>query len=126
MGLDQYAYSRTAEEMEIFGAETIPDFQWRKHPRLHRFMEALWKSKKDANDGEEFNNCSVRLHYEDIALLKSLVVRNKLPKSEGGFFFGHQYQDETAELYQKQDIQFCNWALDEIGQGQQIYYDSWW
>ena len=77
MGLDQYAYSRTADEMQIFDGEAIPDFQWRKHPKLHRFMEELWKTR-EANDGEEFNNIAVRLHYEDIALLKSLVVKNKL------------------------------------------------
>lgn len=114
MGLDQYAFSRKKDTIK---------YQWRKHSRLQQFMENLYNEKGYTN---EFNNQEVILNREDVLKLQKAVKNNTLPKSEGGFFFGDEFQDEQAKEYKKFDLQFCTWALKELDKGKDVIYDSWW
>lgn len=113
MGLDQYAWSRENEE---------PEFQWRKHAKLQEFMENKWHEKSQ----EAFNCVDLYLDLDDIKELEEAIKDNTMPESEGGFFYGHQFQDESAKEYKKQDLEFCKWAKNEILNGRNVIYHCWW
>ena len=112
MGLDQYAYSREAVE--------TADYQWRKHPNLQGWMERLWRERFDISTDGEFC-CEIQLYKEDILQLAVDIQANDLPATDG-FFFG----SNSDEQYREQDMEFCKWALTEIFQGREVYYDSSW
>ena len=118
MGLDQYA-SNSLED----GYVENDIFYWRKHSQLQAFMQEKWDH---LNSGEEFNIAPLRLTKEDILDLKKRLLFGILPRSEGGFFFGHQFQDEASERYREQDLKFCEWALEQIDDGLPVYYQCWW
>ena len=67
MGLDMYAWKTKAKDLED-GQERLAD--WRKHNRLHGYMEELWESKGRPFDTDEQNpmgsnfNC-IPLQYEN-------------------------------------------------------------
>tara|TARA_R100000152_G_C6765149_1_gene189914 strand:- start:103 stop:444 length:342 start_codon:yes stop_codon:yes gene_type:complete len=113
MGLDQYAISRTY---------VSPDFHWRKHPNLQGWMERLWESR----GGEGCFNCvELRLYKEDIEQLAVDIMSGNLNgggEDTQGFFFG----SNSDEYYKDQDLEFCKWALEEIAQGNEVFYDSSW
>ena len=115
MGLDQYAYSREATGRA--------DYQWRKHPNLHGWMEQLWISRYGTENTEwdSFNGVEVLLDASDIKELIIAIMSNDLPATEGFFFGG-----DADEYYRKQDLEFCEWALNEIENGREVYYDSSW
>jgi len=112
MGLDQYAWSRENEE---------PKFLWRKHAKLQEFMENKWHEKSQ----EGFNCVDLYLDLDDIKELEKAINDNKMPESEGGFFYGHQFQDESAKEYKEQDLEFCKWAKNEILNGRNVIYHCW-
>jgi hypothetical protein len=112
MGLDQYAGSR-----EIMDSK----FVWRKHAKLQKYMEDLWYEQHDG----EFNCEYLVLSKVDIINLKDCIEKNQMPESEGGFFYGHQWQDESEKEYKEQDLEFCDWALKEIEQGKEVVYHCW-
>jgi len=112
MGLDQYAGSREPMESK---------FVWRKHAKLQAYMEDLWYSRHK----DEINCEELVLDKEDIIDLKEKLEKDEMPESEGGFFYGHEFQDESAKEYKEQDLEFCNWALNEIEQGRQVVYTCW-
>ena len=91
MGLDMYAYSINKNGEE----EQLAD--WRKHNRLHGWMEELWEDKGkpyegDLDDvegsfGSQFNCIPLELTFEDLKALQDVVNRKVMPET-GGFFFG--------------------------------------
>jgi hypothetical protein len=54
------------------------------------------------------------------------VATKSMPESGGGFFYGHQFQDESANEYYEQDLKFCEWAKQTMKEGDHVYYDCWW
>lgn len=113
MGLDHYAYIKTAESGDE--GET-PKFVWRKHSKLQTFMEALYEdctglSASDLNCGE------LALESDDLDALEKAVTDSALPRCEGGFFYCHQFQDEQATECRDCDLEFCAWARAELGPG---------
>lgn len=119
MGLDQYAYIKSTDE------NANPDYIWRKHAKLQTFMEALWADRTGRTTGE-LNCAELVLSLEDIETLERLLTTADLPRSEGGFFFGHQYQDEAAVEYAAYDAEFCTWARSQITAGEVVIYSCWW
>lgn len=111
MGLDQYASSYVKEHK----------FDWRKHAKLQVFFEHEWyKTNQD-----EFN-CKDLIVTEDMIIrLREAIEQGELSDSEGGFFYGNKEQNETAEYYYEQDLEFCNWALKEIENGRTVVYSCW-
>ena len=136
MGLDQYAYARLPEQKP---SEVEPKFIWRKFDRerlirginrsenakLHEFMERLFEART-GQPRDQLNCGELELLAEDIATLQALVERNELPESPGGFFFGHQWQDENAADYREKDLEFCAWAHTILQTRQKVFYSCWW
>jgi hypothetical protein len=141
MGLDQYAYAvMPHKENTNFGwfwegdeRETNVHLikQWRKHPNLQGFMEALFQMRADLEGyegrkggfGEErvFNLQPIRLTWEDLDTLEKAVTGQVLPSTEG-FFFG----DNADDYYREQDLEFISEARKAMRQDMEVYYDSWW
>ena len=135
MGLDQYAFSSvdplTVEKnddgrMEIKGTHG-EEFYWRKHSKLQAFFEdAILAGQLTPMVDGTFNCNPVKLDLPIIEQLYSALHKRELPKSEGGFFYGHEFQDESADEYREQDLKFCEWAVATIKAGDHVYYDCWW
>lgn len=137
MGLDMYAYAKDENGEE----ESLAD--WRKHNRLHGWMEELWEEKGKPFDGKleenpmgDFNCVPVELSLTDLEQLEAEIVNKTMP-STGGFFFGEDSYswDEDEEgnklpkgdyYYKETDLQFIEDARKAIQQGKKVYYNSWW
>ena len=122
MGLDQYAYSR---EVADRNEEISEQFYWRKHSKLQEFMETI-ANEREGMSPTDLNCGELELFEDEIIQLQELVKGNSLPESPGGFFYGHQFQDEAAENNRDQDLEFCKWALTEIKDGNHVFYSCWW
>ena len=72
-----------------------------------------------------FNCIPLYLDEDILEQLQELVEKDELPECEGGFFWGHQFQDESAKEYKKQDLEFCKWAIDATRNGHSVYYKCW-
>lgn len=102
-----------------------PAFVWRKHAKLQTWAEALFESRTGLSS-HELNCGELALSASDINVLRDLVEADSLPVCEGGFFFGHQFQDESASEYRTLDLEFCDWAMAQINEGETVYYSCWW
>jgi len=136
MGLDQYAYAKPSEDGE---QEEL--FYWRKHNRLHGWMEQLWedKGRPHFNDIEnplgDFNCQPVELTESDIEQLEAHVTNKALPET-GGFFFGDdsfEWTDDDGNppaegdyYYKEDDVKFITLARKALQEGKKVFYDSWW
>ena len=135
MGLDQYAYAKTSEDSE----EQEELAYWRKHNRLHGWMEDLYKDKgntiTEEGFGNSFNCVPVQLTLSDLEQLEAHVEDKSLPET-GGFFFGgdsYEQRDDDDKVfadgdyfYKGVDLQFIADARKAIAEGKEVYYDSWW
>ena len=132
MGLDMYAWKTKAKDIED-SQETLAD--WRKHNRLHGYMEMLWESKgkpldTDAQNpmGSNFNCIPLELDEDDLKKLKITIKSNDLPDTQG-FFFGHDSYDYDTEEVKEQreyDLEFVKNGLKAIKDGYKVVYSSWW
>lgn len=122
MGLDQYAYIKTAESGE---EGESAKFTWRKHSQLQTFMEALY-TERTGLDATDLNCGELVLQASDIDRLEKAVKDSALPHCEGGFFYGHQFQDDQASEYRDYDLEFCAWARTQIQAGSSVIYSCWW
>ena len=115
MGLDQFAE---------FRKEPTAKFYWRKHAALQEHMERLWEER---TGHETFNGQDLHLDEDDIKELRKAVLSGfKDCRSDGGMFFGHQYQDMTLEEYREDDLRFCDEAMKAIERGETVVYSCWW
>lgn len=120
MGLDMYAYKTSAQIADTdFDA---PDHceeiaYWRKHPKLHGWMEALYRRKGGA---AEFNCVPVKLDEADLDALEHAVNADELPFT-CGFFFGESRPEEKGD-----DLAFIRNARAAIAAGMNVFYSSWW
>lgn len=118
MGLDMNAYAVPAGT--TYDPETAEEIQyWRKNNALHGWMERLYRT----NGGTEMFNC-VPLHLtaENLKQLRKDIKADKLTPTEGFFFGAQTYTEEDK----KGDLHFIKSALEHIGLGKDIYYNSWW
>jgi|TARA_R100000093_G_scaffold64846_2_gene35797 hypothetical protein len=124
MGLDMWATITKGKE-----GEQIAD--WRKHNRLHGFMEQLWEDKgcpKKDNDDQTFNCIPLELNKEDLKELKATILTRALPETQG-FFFGHDSYDWSKDELKdadKYDLEFVTNALKALKDGYRVHYNSWW
>ena len=134
-----YAYAKDENGEE----ESLAD--WRKHNRLHGWMEDLWEDKGRPHEGNlddlqalgmgQFNCVPVELTLEDLDQLEADINQKVLPET-GGFFFGNDSfgwtDDDGNELpegdyyYKQTDLQFIEDARKAINEGKKVYYNSWW
>lgn len=113
MGLDMFLYKRQPSEEIGF---------WRKHNRLHGWMEKLWEER--GNTGE-FNCTDLVLYMEDLTKLQKDIEEKNLPKT-GGFFFGNDSYDYYDEEMQQEDLNIIKQAKKSIEEGYDIVYNCWW
>ena len=126
MGLDQYAQGLDKE------------FYWRKHARLQKFMsrehfEQNPKEKRDNSDLDHlgFNGDSKN---PNVNITKELLDRLEKAIKNGyceyfasdGFFWGQQFQEESAKEYKKQDMQFLKAARKALENNKVIKYNCSW
>ena len=142
MGLDQYAYvaSKKGQYNEFYETAefdgTTNDFEsetvtkpyelayWRKHPRLHGWMEQLWISKgrpRQSVGWPIFNGIELELTWDDLDELERAIRHGQLPDTEG-FFFGKPADNH----YYEQDLEFVNNAKAEVFLGLKVFYNSSW
>ena len=131
MGLDQYAFAldKAGEREELA--------YWRKHNRLHGWMEDLYQDKgnevTEEGVGNSFNCVPVQLTTSDLEQLEAHIEHKSLPETNG-FFFGddsYNYEDEdlnkSGGYYHKEDdLRFIGLARQALQEGKRVYYDSWW
>ena len=129
MGLDMMARTlrtRPGKDVDFeAGKESEELWQWRKHPDLHGWMEALWRRKggqgEPGMDGPNTFNCvPVLLEATDLDALETAVKEGTLPPTSG-FFFGHSGPGDAAG-----DLKFIAKARAAIAAGKFVYYTSWW
>jgi|TARA_X000001382_G_scaffold105916_1_gene81242 hypothetical protein len=133
MGLDQYGMigCTTEKRVDDAGKEyTVKiadeDFYWRKHARLQDFMEQLWV-EKTGRPAVELNCNDMVLTEGDINKLEGAIHNGYVENvCDGGFFYGHQFQDESVKHYREDDLAFIEAAKAAIKEGKQVVYSCWW
>ena len=130
MGLDQYAYARPAELDRGEDGENNEELAyWRKHNRLHGWMEDLYRDKGNSVEheafGNSFNCVEVELTESDIEQLEAHIEQKSLPDTQG-FFFGGDSYEEYEEYYKEDDVNFIQNARQALSDGKKVYYNSWW
>jgi len=117
MGLDQFAEFRT---------EPTARFYWRKHAALQEYMERLWVDQT-GRPASTLNCEDLHLYKEDIEDLRKAILSGfKDYRSDGGFLYGHEYQDESVKEYRENDLRFCDEAIKAIERGETVIYSCWW
>jgi len=151
MGLDQHAgkqkhtFRWTNNEGKTHTWEGVGPFEWRKHARLQEFMTRLFMSKKDieASEGSgkawrettfgespatlpiEFDE--IELSLNDIELLEEAIKNGyKDYYCDGGFFWGHQFQEESVKDYHEKDKEFVEFAKQRLSEGKKVFYSCNW
>jgi hypothetical protein len=140
MGLDMNAYAVVQGGERDGEEEHLAD--WRKHNRLHGWMEDLWEQKGRPFDGElddnpmgDFNCVPVELTLEDLDQLEEDIAEKVLPETHGFFFGGDSFDWEDDDgnkfpegdyYYKQTDLQFVKDARKAINEGKKVYYNSWW
>ena len=138
MGLDQWAYYRDADQDGgVDGENNITICDWRKHNRLHGWMEQLYVNKGnelvDEGFGSDFNCVELEVTESDLEQLEAHVEGKDLPET-GGFFFGddsYSYEDEDSNFtggyfHKSIDLEFIEKGREAIADGKKVYYNSWW
>lgn len=141
MGLDIYAGFLHPKPEQPDNVVNIKDdmssrmeapYYWRKHARLQQFMTELWHEKNgtkmdDIMAPDGLNGGDVlMLTKDDILKLQTLVKDDNLPFCPGGFFWGHQFQEESMREYKELDLKFCKDALQWLEEGKEVWYESSW
>ena len=72
-------------------------------------------------------NCEdLHLDENDSKDLRRAVMSGfKDCRSDGGFFYGHQYQDMAMEEYKDDDLRFCDEAMQAMERGETVVYFCW-
>jgi len=127
MGLDQYAYIDPKEGARHADQRKEDTFYWRKHSRLHEFMLSIWMQQNPDKSREVFNCRDLYLSEEDLLELRRALADNfDNYTSEGGLFWGHQFQERQVDEYADQDLNFVQRALDAVREGKPVVYSCWW
>ena len=78
------------------------------------------------NKDTHFNCKKLFLSKEDVLDLQKKIQEDNLPFCEGGFFWGHQFQEEAMRESKEYDLKFCEEALKWLEEDKQVYYECWW
>jgi len=137
MGLDQYANVRDKQSGQVKSPDyekvysdkyepTQHGFVWRKHSRLQQFMSDIWGNNNP--DSDPMNGDDELVITKDIIKQLRKEVDSNYHSSfcHGGFFWGHQFQEEAVKEYADLDKQFCDWADKELDNGNEVIYSCSW
>ena len=126
MGLDQYAEGLDKE------------FYWRKHARLQRFMseEHAKQNPKDKRNDSDLEHLGFNGDSKNpnVIITKDLLDRLEEAIKNGyfdffvsdGFFWGQQFQEESAKQYKIQDMRFLRAARKALENRRVIKYNCSW
>ena len=123
MGLDQYAQGLDRE------------FYWRKHARLQAFMsEEHTKQYPKFKSESDLGHLGFNGGDGDVVITDKLLDRLEEAIKNGywdyfatdGFFWGQQFQEESAKGYKEQDMQFLKAARKALKKGRTIVYNCSW
>ncbi len=122
MGLDMYAYTTTEK---LAGAVDFPQpkelHYWRKHYRLHEWMERLYVDKGGV--AEDFSSMScVTLDRADLDRLEVAILASDLPDSAVADFFFGEYDGSERE----DDLAFIAKARKALESGKTVFYVANW
>lgn len=120
MGLDMYAYSvPQGEDVSAESTERSQIAYWRKFNALHGWMEDLYREREGGTN--DFNCIPLQLTPEDLDRLELDLKKGLTPRQ--GFFFGAQeiYPEDVEST-----VDFIAHAREELANGKDVYYDSWW
>ena len=149
MGLDQYAgtmrtksykfTTKTGEE-KVNEYQTAGPFEWRKHARLQEFMNTLYMERnKLTNKWEEITQEDGSTYWNPISwdtLELTIEDINRLEVAihdgyreyfcEGGFLWGHEFQEEQRDYYKEKDLEFIEFAQEALADGETVVYECSW
>ena len=140
MGLDMYAYAVAQGGVDDGEETSLAD--WRKHNRLHGWMEERWEDKGKPNLDSatddamgSFNCIPLELISNDIDVLEADINDKTMPDT-GGFFFGDDsfsWENDDGNkpkdndyYYKEVDLQFIKDARKALKEGKKVFYNSWW
>ena len=143
MGLDQYAHIRNKnlDWKKIYSDKYEPKedgFVWRKHARLQVFMAREFKKQNPSEntndhsaniDGLGFNGGDHKVIItKDVLKRLEEAIKNDYYDyfASDGFFWGQQFQEESAKDYEKQDKQFLKFCKEALKKGETIEYSCSW
>ena len=152
MGLDQYAgtmrekvykYTTPQGDKKEEKYQMAGPFEWRKHARLQEFMNTLYMEKNKLeskweqskmHDGEDADVVWNPISWDRIELLEDDI--DKLEEAinngysryfcDGGFFWGHEFQEEAAKDYKEKDLEFVEFAREALADGDTVIYECSW
>jgi hypothetical protein len=149
MGLDQYAgtmrekvyeYTTPQGDKKEEKYQMAGPFEWRKHARLQEFMNTLhmernklkskWEQDKINDEEYVWNPISwnqIELLEDDIDKLEE-AINNGYSRyfCDGGFFWGHEFQEEAAKDYKEKDLEFVQFAREALADGETVIYECSW
>ena len=132
MGLDQYGGWLAPKKVQAKDDNVVQlhleqegeeAFTWRKHARLQQYMHDLFCAR---NKDTHFNCKKLFLSEKDVLDLQKKIQEDNLPFCDGGFFWGHQFQEEAMRESKEYDLKFCEEALKWLEEDKQVYYECWW
>ena len=154
MGLDQYAGTMREETHEwespngdgttikkVDKWQQAGPFQWRKHARLQEFMNTLYMEKNEVKSGKWESSTDdsgktwtnpiswtdMELNWEDIDRLEKAVKDGYHDYfCDGGFFWGHQFQEESVAEEKEKDMEFVEFARAALEDGEKVFYSCSW
>jgi hypothetical protein len=150
MGLDQYAgtmrekvyeYTTPQGEKKEEKYQMAGPFEWRKHARLQEFMNKLYMEKNKINEkweqsGPDSNGeywvspiswNQIELLEDDIDKLEEAINNGYCRYfCDGGFFWGHEFQEEAAKDYKEKDLEFVEFAREALADGETVIYECSW
>ena len=144
MGLDQYGMIRNKQIdfKKVYSDKYDPTkdgFVWRKHARLQTFMAREYakqnpKEDTDTHSGGDLNGLGFNGDDNKVIITKDVLKRlEEAIKNDyydhfasDGFFWGQQFQEESAKDYKKQDLAFVKFCKDALEKKEVIEYSSSW
>ena len=141
MGLDQYANVRDKQSGQMKSPDFDKVYSDKGTNTSQRIMVSFGESIHVFNnsclsiwDEQNPDNAEPMNGEDELVITKEIIT--KLRKEvegnyhnsfcSGGFFWGHQFQEEAVKQYADLDKQFCDWAEKELDNGNEVIYSCSW
>ena len=137
---EQYKFTTQTGEEKVNEYQIAGPFEWRKHARLQEFMNTLYMERNKLTnkweeitqeDGSTYWNPiswdTLELNTKDIARLEEAIKNGYCDYfCEGGFLWGHEFQEEQRDYYKEKDLEFVEFAKEALADGETVVYECSW